>query len=129
MDYLYGWTRSGPTHYDTAKYWFKKSADQSLSAAQNELGYMHATGWWGTKHNCTESYKWYRWAANQGNRKAKYNLGRLTLIEERCCISQDVKAASDHIKYYIAEMVGYTKIRPISDDQNSVERWSHEYNQ
>ena len=31
IDYLYGWTRSGPTHYDTAKYWFKKSADQSLS--------------------------------------------------------------------------------------------------
>ena len=68
-------------------------------------------------------------AANQGNRKAKYNLGRLTLIGERCGTSHDVKVASDHIKYYIAEMVGYTKIRPISDDQNSVERWSHEYNQ
>ena len=55
---------------------YRKSAEQGLSAAQNNLGWCYAYGEGVTK-DMSEAVKWYRKAAEQGHAEAKKALAEL----------------------------------------------------
>ena len=52
----------------------KALADQGISYAQNNLGFMYDNGE-GVPENDAEAVKWFRKAAEQGYADAQYNLG------------------------------------------------------
>lgn len=71
--------------------WYRKAAEQGHAVAQNNLGSMYENGWsyrdefldyvfayyTNQKKDYAEAMKWYRFAADQGNAIAQYNLGRM----------------------------------------------------
>lgn len=60
--------------YLKAMHWYRTSAEQGHSAAQNDLGTMFLNGI-GMERNPEEAAKWYARAAVQGEASAQFNLG------------------------------------------------------
>jgi len=60
--------------YATALRLLRPLANQGNAAAQNDLGYLFATGH-GVLQNYVEAVKWFRLSASQGDVGAQYNLG------------------------------------------------------
>lgn len=56
--------------------WLRKSAAQSNSHAQNDLGAFYMDGV-GVEKNSAEAVKWFRQAAEGNNPVAQYNMGYL----------------------------------------------------
>ena len=64
-------------NYKEAVYWYRRSAEQGNSYAQNNLGNMYYNGC-GVTQDYKKAVYWYRKSAEQGNIDAKKNLSRLT---------------------------------------------------
>ena len=62
--------------YGKAAEWYRKSATQGNSYAQNSLGAAYESGQ-GIPLDRSEAAKWYELAADQGNSYAQFNLARL----------------------------------------------------
>ena len=54
--------------------WYRKAAEQSQAAGQNNLGVMYDNGE-GVPQDDAEAVQWYRKAAEQGHAEAQNNLG------------------------------------------------------
>ena len=54
--------------------WYNKAAEAGSVAAQNNLGYMYATGQ-GVTQNDETAVEWYRLTADAGNDIGQFNLG------------------------------------------------------
>jgi TPR repeat protein len=63
-----------PQDYAEAVRWYRKAAEQGLTAAQQILGAMYDVGK-GTQKNAGEAVHWYREAAESGDPIAQYILG------------------------------------------------------
>jgi hypothetical protein len=59
--------------------WYRKSADQGLAIAQNDLGAMYTHGH-GVPQNHAEAIGWYRKAAEQGLAAAQTNIGTAYML-------------------------------------------------
>lgn len=64
------------SHYASAYRSFKPLADQGVSEAQNNMGFLYENGF-GVKRNYTVAIKWYNLAAEQGLPEAQHNMGML----------------------------------------------------
>jgi TPR repeat protein len=62
--------------------WYKKSAEQEYSKAQNQLGCIYYMGE-GTEKNLEEAAHWFQKAANNGDYIAQYNLGECYELGKR----------------------------------------------
>jgi TPR repeat protein len=68
-------TGRGVEQSDTqAVYWYRLSAEQGNSNAQDNLGWMYLNGR-SVEQSDTQAVHWYRLSAEQGNSKAQVNLG------------------------------------------------------
>jgi hypothetical protein len=65
-----------PQDYQEDIKWYKKAAEQGVTQAQNNLGWMYEHGQ-GVQLNFEEAAKWYKKSADQGNTSAQYNLGTM----------------------------------------------------
>lgn len=63
-------------HYASAYRSFKPLAENGISEAQNNLGFLYENGF-GVKRNYTVAIKWYERAAEQGLPEAQHNMGML----------------------------------------------------
>src|SRR4029077_12691228 len=64
--------------YEAAR-WYRMAANSGDSAAQNNLGFLYATGPDGVVRDLAEAARWYLRAAVEGNPMAQFNLGHLYL--------------------------------------------------
>ena len=64
------------SHYASAYRSFKPLADEGISEAQNNMGFLYENGF-GVKRNYTLAIKWYELAAKQGLPEAQHNMGML----------------------------------------------------
>lgn len=64
------------SHYASAYRSFKPLAEEGISEAQNNLGFLYENGL-GVKRNYSLAINWYERAANQGLPEAQHNLGML----------------------------------------------------
>jgi S1-C subfamily serine protease len=71
--------------------WYRKAAEQNLSAAQNNLGFCYEKGQ-GVAKDEEEAVKWYRKAAEQNYAKAQSNLG--------LCYAKGEGVAKDYVEGY-----------------------------
>ena len=81
--------------------WFRMAAEQGITEAQLNLGYMYHKGE-GVLQDYKEAVKWYRMAAEQGDADAQFNLGKMYRNGEG--VVQDFKRA--HMWYNIARSNG-----------------------
>jgi uncharacterized protein len=79
-----------------AIFWYRKAAEQGISAAQTNLGMMHARGI-GVTQDDILACKWYREAAEQGGADAQNNLGFM-YEHGRGVPKSDVLAAEWYLK-------------------------------
>ena len=84
-------------NYAEAEKWFRLSAEQGNTDAQNMLGYMYYKGKVVLK-DYAEAEKWFRLSAELGYDRAQSNLGRM--YEEGNSVLQDYLTA--HMWYNIA---------------------------
>ena len=89
-------------NYAEAEKWFRLSAEQGNTDAQNMLGYMYYKGKVVLK-DYAEAEKWFRLSAELGYDRAQSNLGRM--YEEGNSVLQDYLTA--HMWYNIASANGH----------------------
>jgi len=77
-------------NYVEAFKWYKQSADQGNSSAQNNLGYCYMKGE-GTTKNFTESFKYQRLCAENGNSSGANELGVL-YFNGFGCVKNEIEA-------------------------------------
>ena len=89
--------------YEAVK-WYRSSAEQGHTSAQNNLGYIYDNGV-GVLKDASEAVKWYRLSAEQGNSLGQFNLG-LSYNNGDGVLQDYVKA---HMWYNIASANGHEK--------------------
>lgn len=121
--YYYG-TGSKNPNYAEALEWFYKASDQDYAPAQYQVGRMYANGQ-GLRPDKIAAIKWYKKAAEGGDRWAQRHLGEIYLS----ILAEQFGAKRDYREAYFWLAVGLEKNDPFEHFERDRDYAKHHLNQ